>query len=76
VRNLISHSKRRRSAGDVREQIAEECISVTVGGGRSEEDCIMRSYVLSILISRYYSGDEIKENGMGGVCGTSGEQEK
>jgi len=49
VRNLVSHSKGRRPARDVREQIAEERIWVTVGGSDGTgEDCIMRSFLLCI----------------------------
>lgn len=76
MRNLVFHSKRRRPAGDVRDQIAEERIWVTVGGSDGTgENCIMRSFVLCTH-SKYSSVDEIKENEVGGIYRTSGEQEK
>jgi len=31
---------------------------------------------LSALFTKYYSGEQIKKNGMGGACGTYGRQER
>ena len=35
----------------------------------SGEDCIMRIFVICTA-TKYYSGDQIGKNEMGGVCGT------
>jgi hypothetical protein len=36
------------------------------------EDYIMRSFISYKLITRYYSGDDMKEDEIGGTCSTHG----
>jgi hypothetical protein len=39
------------------------------------EDCIMKSFIICML-HKYYSGDQIKEDKIGGRCSTHGRDEK
>jgi hypothetical protein len=39
------------------------------------ENCIIQS-LFTVLLSKYYSGNQIKEDEMGGACGTYGGDEK
>jgi hypothetical protein len=51
-------------------------LDVREGKGREAgEDCIMRSFVI-VQFTKYYKGDRIKEDEMGGACSTDGRDEK
>jgi hypothetical protein len=75
VRNLVSQTKGRTKVEGIQEQGAAEkiwaCEKLGVTGG-----CRKLHTVLSFtLLTKYYLGDQIKNNEMERACGTNGEEE-
>jgi hypothetical protein len=44
-------------------------------GNRGMENTTQRGALRSVLLTKYYSGDQVQKNRMGKVCGTYGRQE-